>query len=412
VASARNEPNKTAIFATTLTAFFAIAGIAIVDPILPAIGADLGATTWQIELLFTAYIAVMAIGMIPAVMLTGKFGYKKILATGVSVVAVAAIAASLTGNIGQLSALRGLWGLGNAMFFATAMVLLVSLANDRAWAVELFETCVGLGFAIGPLIGGLLGEISWRVPFLLCGVFMLVALTVSVTRLQDPAEKPAPLTLGQVFTPFRRPAFVILCVITATYNFVFFVVLGFTPVFLGLDVIPLGFVFTAWGVGLALGILVVGHRLAHRIGAVQTVGVAIVVLLASLFGLVSSHSTTQSVLVLVVAGICMGICNANLTDLALAAGSPDRRVTTGSFNLVRWGFAAPAPVVAGLLAEHVGLTAPYWVAIGVLAVGVITFLVAGHVLARNVGERVFWARLNTDAATVEGTPEEALAELV
>lgn len=412
MASARNEPNKTAIFATTLTAFFAIAGIAIVDPILPAIGADLGATTWQIELLFTAYIAVMAIGMIPAVMLTGKFGYKKILAAGVSVVAVAAIAASLTGTIGQLAALRGLWGLGNAMFFATAMVLLVSLANDRAWAVELFETCVGLGFAIGPLIGGLLGKISWRVPFLLCGVFMIVALTVSVTRLKDPAEKPAPLTLGQVFTPFRKPAFLILSVITATYNFVFFVVLGFTPVFLGLDVVPLGFVFTAWGLGLALGILLVGHRMAHRIGAVQTVGIAIIVLLGSLFGLATSHSTTQSVLVLVVAGICMGICNANLTDLALAAGSPDRRVTTGSFNLVRWGFAAPAPVVAGLLAEHVSLTSPYWVAIGVLAVGVLTFLVAGHVLARGVGERVFWSRLNADAATVEGTPAEAVSELV
>jgi MFS transporter, ACDE family, multidrug resistance protein len=412
VASARDEPNKTAILATTLTAFFAIAGIAIVDPILPAIGADLGATTWQIELLFTAYIAVMAIGMIPAVMLTGRYGYKKILATGVSVVAVAAIAASLTGGIGQLAALRGLWGLGNAMFFATAMVLLVSLARDRAWAVELFETCVGLGFAIGPLIGGLLGTISWRVPFLLCGVFMVVALTVSVTRLKDPAEKPAPLTLGQVLTPFRKPAFLVLSVITATYNFVFFVVLGFTPVFLWLDVVPLGFVFTAWGVGLAAGILVVGHRMAHRIGAVQTVGIAIVVLLVSLAGLATSHSTTRTVLVLIVSGVCMGICNANLTDLALAAGSPDRRVTTGSFNLVRWGFAAPAPVVAGLLAEHVGLASPYWVALGVLAVGVLTFLVGGHVLARGVGERVFWSRLDRDAATVEGTPEEAVAELV
>src|SRR6478736_1412514 len=94
--AARTEPNRTAIYATTVTAFFAIAGIAIVDPILPAIGADLGATTWQIELLFTAYIAVMAIGMIPAVMLTGKFGYKKILGAGLTLVAIAAILAALS----------------------------------------------------------------------------------------------------------------------------------------------------------------------------------------------------------------------------------------------------------------------------------------------------------------------------
>jgi predicted MFS family arabinose efflux permease len=412
VASSRTEPNATAIYATALTAFFAIAGIAIVDPILPAIGAAIGATTWQIELLFTAYIAVMAVGMIPAVLATGRFGYKKILMAGVSTVAVAATLASLSDGIVPLALLRGLWGLGNAMFFATAMVLLVSLAQDKKWVVELFETCVGLGFAIGPLIGGLLGQISWRVPFFLCGLFMVAALAVSATRLSDPVDRPAPLRLGQVFQPFRRPAFVALCVITATYNFVFFVVLGYTPIFLGLDVVPLGLVFTAWGIGLAVGILVVGHRLAHRFGAVQTVGLALVVLVLALVGLATSQGTAESIVVLVVAGVCMGICNANLTDLALATGSPDRRVTTGAFNLVRWGFAAPAPVVAGLLAENVGLRSPFWVAVAVLAVGVLTFLAYGHRLARSVGERVLWSRWSSGARAVEGVPEVALGEVV
>jgi len=407
----RDEPNRTAILSTALTAFFAIAGIAIVDPILPVIGTELGATTWQVELLFTAYIAVMAIGMIPAVMLTGKLGYKKVLAIGVSVVAVAAIGAALTVNIGQLAALRGLWGLGNALFFATAMVLLVSLANDREWAVELFETCVGLGFAIGPLLGGLLGKISWRVPFLLCGTFMIVALALSLTRLKDPQTMPAPLRFAEVFQPFRRIGFVLLGIITATYNFVFFVVLGYTPVFLGLDVVPLGLVFTAWGVGLALGILVIGHRLAHRFGAVQTVGFALVVLLGALVGIALSGATGVTIAWLVLAGVCMGIANANLTDLALATGSPDRRVTTGAFNLVRWGFAAPAPVVAGLLAEHVGMRAPFWVGVGVLGVGVLTFLVAGHVVAHGIGERVLWSRVDAKARAAEGSAEEAL-ELV
>jgi ACDE family multidrug resistance protein len=248
MASTRPEPHRAAIYSTAFTAFFAIAGIAVVDPILPVIGAEIGASTWQIELLFTAYIAVMALGMIPAVIATGRFGYKAVLSTGVSVVAVAAILASLSTGIGQLAALRGLWGLGNAMFFATAMVLLISLANDREWAVELFETCLGLGFAVGPLIGGLLGQISWRVPFFVCGALMVVALVVSLTRLKDPEEAPTPLRVGEVFALFRRPAFRTICLITATYNFVFFVVLGYTPVFLRLGVIPLGFTFTAWRV--------------------------------------------------------------------------------------------------------------------------------------------------------------------
>jgi MFS family permease len=408
MASARNEPNKAAIYATALTALFAIAGIAIVDPILPVIGLELGATTWQIELLFTAYIAVMAIGMIPAVMATGKFGYKKILATGVTVVAVAAIGASFTNSIGSLAAFRGLWGLGNAMFFATAMVLLVSLANDREWVVGLFETCVGLGFAVGPLLGGLLGKISWRVPFFACGIFMVGALVIALTRLKDPDQAPAPLRLGQVFTPFKKPAFIALSVLTATYNFVYFIVLGYTPVALGLDVVPLGLVFTAWGIGLAFGILVVGHKLAHKLGAVQTVGFAVIVVALTLAGLAVFDPTWAKVVTLVVAGVAMGIANANLTDLALAMGSPDRRVTTGAFNLVRWGFAAPAPVVAGLLSEHVSMEAPFWIGVGVMAVGIVVFFAAGHYMARSIGERVLWSRWNVGAQAAEGTPEEAL----
>jgi len=353
---------------------------------------------------------VMALGMIPAVIATGRFGYKKILSAGVTVVAVAAILASMSTGIGQLAALRGLWGLGNAMFFATAMVLLVSLARDREWVVELFETCVGLGFAVGPLIGGLLGQISWRVPFFVCGAFMVVALVVSLTRLKDPAVPPGQLHLRDVFAPFGKPAFRALCVITAAYNFVFFVVLGYTPVFLELGIIALGFTFTAWGVGLAVGILVVGHRLARSIGAVQTVGVALAGLLVALVLLATSVGTLESILALTLAGVCMGIANANLTDLALGLGSPDRRVTTGAFNLVRWGFAAPAPVIAGLL-HPVSVTAPFWLAIGVLLIGVVAFAWKGHAMASVLGEKVLWSRWNAGARVAAGSPDEAIGEV-
>ncbi len=406
----RDEPHKTAIYSTALTAFFAIAGIAVVDPILPVIGQKLGASTWQIELLFTAYILVMACGMIPAVVATGRFGYKAVLVAGVSTVAVAAILASTAGSIVPLALLRGLWGLGNAMFFATAMSLLVALAHDSEWVVELFETCVGLGFAVGPLLGGLFGRISWRAPFLVCGLLMVVAVVMATARLHR-VDKPAPLRARTVFSTYRKPAFLALGALTATYNFAFFVVLGYAPVALGLSVVPLGLVFTGWGIGLAFGILVVGHRLAHRIGAVQTVGVAVVVLALTLVGLATSHSTAVSIVVLLVAGVCMGICNANLTDLSLATGGDDRRATTGAFNLIRWGFAAPAPVLAGVLAEHVGPVAPFWVTVVVLAVGIVVFAACSHVLAPAVGERVLWARWDGEARSVEGTPDEAMAEL-
>ncbi|MFC0033415.1 MFS transporter [Micromonospora chaiyaphumensis] len=405
----RSEPNRSAIYATTLVAFLAIAGIAVVDPILPAIGEAIGVTAWQVELLFTAYIAVMAVGMIPATLASGKFGFKPVLITGVSVVGLAAILASFSNDIVQLSVLRGVWGLGNAMFFATAMVVLVNLANDREWVVGLFETALGLGFAVGPLIGGLLGEVTWRLPFFVCGVFMVLALAVASRKLREPAHKQPPVRLGAIFSTYRKPAFITLCVVTAAYNFVFFVVLGYTPLYLHLDVIPLGLAFTGWGLGLAAGILLVGHRLAHRIGAVQTVGVAIAGLLVCMVLFATSTGTAMSLVVLVLAGLFMGLANANLTDLALGLGSSDRRVATGAFNLVRWGAAAPAPIISGKLAEH-SLALPFWVGFGVLAVGVLVYLAFAHVMAAGYGERVLWSRWNSAARRNEHAAEEPVGE--
>ncbi|MCP2327650.1 MFS family permease [Hamadaea flava] len=404
-----NEPNRGAIYATAIAAYLAIAGIAVVDPILPAIGEAIGVSPWQVELLFTAYIAVMGLGMIPAVLATGKFGFKKILITGVTTVGVAAILAAFSQNIGQLATLRGVWGLGNAMFFATAMVIMIALAKSREWVVGLFETALGLGFATGPLIGGLLGEVSWRLPFFACGVFMLIALGVAATRLREPAPQP-PVKLVEIGRTFKRKAFIALCAITGTYNFAFFIVLGYAPLALHLDVVPLGLAFTGWGLGLALGILGIGHRLAHRIGAVQTVGIALTGLLLCLVGFAVSTTTPEKLVILVLSGLCMGVANALLTDLALGLGSADRRVATGAFNLVRWGAAAPAPVVAGLLVEHSTPASPFWVGAAVLAVGVVAFLLFGKLMAHGIGERVFWARLNAGARTAENTPEEAIGE--
>ncbi|SCG61808.1 MFS transporter [Micromonospora inositola] len=405
----RSEPNRSAIYATVTVAFLAISGIAVVDPILPAIGADIGVSAWQIELLFTAYIALMAVGMIPATLASGRFGFKPVLITGVSVVGLAAVLASFSHNIVQLSVLRGVWGLGNAMFFATAMVVLVNLAIDREWVVGLFETALGLGFAVGPLLGGLLGHVSWRLPFFVCGVFMVVALAVASRRLREPDTKLPPVKIRSIFATYRKPAFLALCVVTAAYNFIFFVVLGYTPLFLRLEVVPLGLAFTAWGLGLAAGILVIGHRLAHRIGAVQTIGVALAGLLVCLVLFATSHSTARSLVVLVLAGLCMGLANANLTDLALGLGSSDRRIATGAFNLVRWGAAAPAPIISGKLAEH-SLALPFWVGALVLAVGALVYLAFAHVMAAGYGERVLWARWNRAARDAEHAPEEPVGE--
>lgn len=391
----RREPHAKAIYAAIAAAYLGFAGIGIVDPILPVIAEKIGVTAWQVELLFTAYVAVMAVGMIPAVLAAARWSNKRILLTGLVFILLSAMLAAFSQNITQLSILRGTWGLGNAMFFATAMTIVVSLANDSEWAVGRWEAAIGLGLSTGPLIGGLLGNITWRLPFFACGIFMLVAFIVAARSVKEPgegAQQRRPMRASEPFRLFRNPRFAAVAAIAATYNFCFFVILGYTPLVLHMSAIPLGLVFTGWGVGVALGILVFGRPLAHRIGYVQTVGAALVGIMICLVLIATSGSRGELVAVLVVSGVCIGLVNATLTDLALGLAGAERSVTTGGFNLVRWGGAAIAPVVAGLVGEHVDAMAPFWLAAGVLAVGLIVFGWRGHHLADGMGERVAWTR--------------------
>jgi MFS transporter, ACDE family, multidrug resistance protein len=85
---------------------------------------------------------------------------------------------------------RALWGLGNALFIATALATIVSSAQGSvAQAIILYEAALGLGIAVGPLIGGVLGSISWRGPFF--GVSALMAVALVVTAFLLPATPRA-----------------------------------------------------------------------------------------------------------------------------------------------------------------------------------------------------------------------------
>ncbi len=45
------------------------------------------------------------------------------------------------------------------------MTMLIALSETPGHAIGIYEASMGLGMAFGPLLGGILGNISWRYPF-------------------------------------------------------------------------------------------------------------------------------------------------------------------------------------------------------------------------------------------------------
>ncbi|WP_142287952.1 MFS transporter, partial [Bacillus sp. S1-R5C1-FB] len=117
-------------FINVLATFLAFSGIEVVYQILQIIAEKIGASHWQVEMLFTAYILTIAIMMLPAGIFASRFGYKRMMTIGLAIVTIFAFICCISQTFSQLSLFRAGWGLGYEMFFATSMTLLIAFSKD------------------------------------------------------------------------------------------------------------------------------------------------------------------------------------------------------------------------------------------------------------------------------------------
>ncbi|MFQ3545465.1 MFS transporter [Halobacillus rhizosphaerae] len=364
-------------FITVLATFLAFMGIGVVDPILPVIAKQIGASHWQVEMLFTAYIFTMAIMMIPASLLAGKFGDKNMIKFGLAVVTIFAILCGFSGTVAELSFFRAGWGFGNAMFFATAMTLLITLSKEISSAVGLYEAAIGLGMAGGPLLGGLIGEISWRYPFFATGGLIFIALLLVIFFVQEPEKQekrkaPGVKEMGRLlkYKPFSQGA-----IAGMLYYYGFFTVLAYSPLVINLTAIHLGFIFFGWGICLAYGSAVLSHQLErkwHPITLIKFGLAAFVILLALLLFV---DIIWLEIVLIILSGLVSGLNNALFTSYVMDISPYARNVTSGVYNFVRWFGAALAPLLSGIVGESLSAHAPFGVSAAVVLVGLLLMLI-------------------------------------
>src|SRR5438094_6148848 len=176
-----------------------------VDPILPAISHELHASPSEVTLLFTSYLVVTAVAMLITNWVSSRLGAKRTLILGLALIVVFSALAGAAPSISGIIGFRAGWGVGNALFIATSLAVIVASASGGfAGAIVLYETALGLGIAMGPLLGGVLGSISWRGPFF--GVAALMGIALVATLLFVPSlPKPArPTSLAAPLQALRH----------------------------------------------------------------------------------------------------------------------------------------------------------------------------------------------------------------
>ena len=368
-----------AVFAVAFACVVSFMGIGLVDPILPAISHQLHASPSEVTLLFTSYLVVTAVAMLITNWVSSRLGAKPTLIAGLTLIVIFSAAAGASPTISGIIGFRAGWGVGNALFIATSLAVIVASASGGfAGAIVLYETALGIGIAIGPLLGGALGNISWRGPFYGVAALMAIALIATAVLVERTPRPDHKTSLSAPLRALRHRGLLTMSLTALCYNWGFFTVLGYAPFPMNLSPIKLGLVFFGWGALVAIFAVFGAPRLQERFGIARTMyanlaAFAVIVLVIAIW------TTDRAVLIpaVIASGIFIGVNNTITTQAVMTVSPVERPVASSAYGFVRFIGGGLAPYAAGRLVLAAGIHVPFFIAAAAIVAG-IGILATGH----------------------------------
>jgi MFS family permease len=377
------------------TAVFVVAyGTNVPTPLLLVYRDSLGLSPSQI----TGAFGVYAAGLVPALLLAGpaadRFGRRLVVVPFVVLAAATSLLFLGAGSsVLLLFACRFLQGAVSGVVFSVGTAWLGELVGEAGRAARLTTAALGGGWAIGPLVSGLLGQ--WApapttLPYLVHVALMAVGLVllVGVPETLPPERRRAgpAIALGVPVGAGRAFGLVVLPIAVGVFTFPSTAV-TVLPLLLTPSMPELAVAVTGVVAGITLLTGVFAQPLGRRLGAVRSgpaglligaVGVG-----ASLLG--AGHDAWPLLVpVALLLGVAYGLClAAGLVTVAHLADPSARGALTGTFYACAYlGFGVPLLLsVLGGTAERgvAGFTAPLaWLAALVAVVGLALALPAAR----------------------------------
>jgi EmrB/QacA subfamily drug resistance transporter len=173
----------------------------VVNVALPSIRADLGGGVTGLQWVVDGYTLMFAALLLSAGSLSDRIGARRAFGGGLAVFVIASAACGLAPAIGGLVAARFVQGAGAAVMMPASMALIGLAYPDparRARAVAVWAMGGAVASSAGPVLGGVLTLVTWRLIFFInvpAGAVTLLLLT----RIQPSPHRAAPFDrAGQI----------------------------------------------------------------------------------------------------------------------------------------------------------------------------------------------------------------------
>lgn len=325
----KESKNLTLIFVVVL---IDLIGFGIIIPILPRYSEiHFGANEFQIGVLIASYSFFQFISTPVLGKLSDHYGRKPIIVFSLLLTTISYLIFAFAPNYIVALFSRSVAGIGGGSISAAqAYIADITEKKERAKGMGLIGTAFGLGFVLGPIIGGSLSIYGYIIPNLSAALLSFIALILTLNFLEESLinKKTSKINTNDLFESFKMTRYIntFSSPIVGKFILIFFIITfsiantyGITPIFaykrLHLTDSQIGSIYGIIGI---VGVIFQGYligKLVRKYGEHKLMTFGMIFMVFGLF-LVPFSNTFKAMIFFYII-IAMGLSLINPTSLSL-----------------------------------------------------------------------------------------------
>lgn len=383
---------KSALIIIFITVFIDLVGFGIIIPLSPYLARNFGADALQVGLLMTVY-SLMQFMFAPFWgQLSDKIGRRPVILVSLLGAAISHFLFAFGQDINMLFIARALAGLfGGNISTAMAYIADVTESKDRSKGMAIIGVAFGLGFILGPMIGGIAGHWGLKLGLLpplgesfaaifaaaICFAnfifaFFILKESLPLTLRGEATKRPSRIKL--ILQYFKKPA---LNVVLVTY---FLTTLGMANMEAALflfvrDKFLWSMTQASWGFAYVGVIMVIVQgafirRMVPKLGEVKVLATGLILSSLGMLGIGMSSSLVFLSVAVTLMSVGVSFINPTATGtLSLLSDNSEQGAVMGTSQSLSALGRVMGPILGGWLYRDVGWSFPFYIASLIYALG-------------------------------------------